>query len=119
MKDNEFVKQFGEEYLSVLKEAEKFHFRVNEQQFAKLYYLIDFFKNYINDNGGVIDRIDLNPKEVHGGLTATFVVLDITGEQISSFTKALADCSAISFDATADNQVCISLTVPNVFEKLN
>lgn len=116
MTNEEFVKQFGEEYLALLEKAKDFNLSVNKQQFAKLYYLIDFFQNYIKENGGTINAIDLNPREIHGGLTATFVVLDITGEDIHNFTKALADCSAITFDATADGSVCISVTIPDVFE---
>jgi len=117
--NEEFVKQFGKEYLALLEEAKKFNLSVNKQQFAKLYYLVDFFQDYIKENSGKIDKIDLNPREVHGGLTATFVVLDITGEDIHKFTKALADCSAITFDATADGSVCISVTIPDVFEIQN
>lgn len=119
MTDTEFVKRFGKQYLSVLQDAEKLHYKLNEEQFIKLFNLVEFFKDYVkSEKSGKIDSIDLDPKEIHGGLTATFVLFDISGNQIKEFCEVLKDTSAITLDATTDGKVCISITVPNVFSEI-
>lgn len=115
-KDNEqIVKEFGKQYVKVLQEAERLNYCVNYTQFEKLDKIIKFFNGYIKDCGGAIQSVLLTPQEIHGGLTANFGVFDISGDQVAKFCDVLKDASAVSIDATLDGEVCISLTVPDVF----
>lgn len=118
MSNEQFVKEFGEQYLALLEKAENMHYKVNEVQFKKLVNLCEFFKNYIEENGGEAEPIDLNPAEIHSGLTVKFVVFDISGNEIQEFCEVVKNTTALSLDTTADGEVCISMTVPDVFVKI-
>lgn len=118
MSNEQFVKEFGEQYLALLEKAEKMHYTVNEVQYRKLVNLCKFFKNYIEENGGKAEPIDLNPAEIHSGLTVEFVVFNIIGNEIQEFCEVVKDTTALSLDTTTDGKVCISMTVPDVFVKI-
>ena len=76
---------------------------------------MDFFLNMSKESNGKVDPIKLTPKEENGGVTATFVVFDVYGDNIKKFCDAVQHCSSMTIDATANSEVCISVTVPNVF----
>ncbi len=118
MTNEQFVKKFGEEYSSLLEEASKFNYEVNEEQFAKLLDLVKFFKEYIKENGGSAEPVNLDPREIHSGLTVSFVVFNITGDEIQKFCDVVKNTTALSIDATNDEKVCISMTIPDVFRKI-
>lgn len=114
--DNEkIVKAFGEQYIDVLEKAEALNYCVNYTQFEKLDKIIKFFNGYIKESGGAIESVLLTPQEIHGGLTANFGVFDISGKEVAQFCEVLKEASAVSIDATLDNRICISITVPDVF----
>lgn len=117
LNNEEFVKKFGTDYLSVLDKATAMRYDINEEQFQKLYDLAEFIKKYVDDNGGRVDLINLDPREIHSGITAYFVVFDLAGDDLARFCKVLSDASAVSFDCTQDEEVCVSITIPNVFVK--
>lgn len=91
-------------------------YAVNQPQMEKLVALVDFFTEVAAQSTGFVEPEISSPKELHGGVTATFIVFDVTGENVARFCDVLRHCSAVSIDAT-DDGVCISCTVPNVFIK--
>lgn len=115
MTNEQFVKKIGKEYLITLKNTENKDFEINEAQLQKLINLCNFFKDYINENGGKADNVDLNPAEIHSGITAEFTVFDVSGEDLAKFCSVLKDATAFSIDSTANGKVCLSITIPDIF----
>lgn len=120
MNNEEFAKYLGEQITSFEDEMSYAHKKINEEQYQKFYNVTKFFENYIQkfEQGKIVD-FRMKPNEISCGLTAEFVLLDIWGDNLKEFIKALEGCSAISFEATLDGKVCVSLTVPDVFEVLD
>lgn len=118
MTDEQFVAKFGKEYMKVLENAQNRNFKIKEENFEKLYKIVEFFKHYVSENGGNIDKIDVAPEEIHAGVTASFVVFDIIGEQIQAFADVIKGASAFGIDTTTDGKLCISITVSDVFEEI-
>lgn len=115
MTNEQFVKKFGKEYLITLKNTENKDFEINEAQLQKLINLCNFFRDYINENGGKADNVDLNHAEIHSGITAEFTVFDVSGEDLAKFCSVLKDATAFSIDSTANGKVCLSITIPDIF----
>ena len=119
MTDLEFVKQLGKDYDSVMKDAKKHGYEVNEVQFNKLNEIVKTLQACIKEFGGEIEDLELNPYALLGGVTANFVVLHLHGETVKRFADAIKEASAVTFDATATGEVCISVTVPDVFKTID
>lgn len=70
--------------------------------------------NAARKSNGNVEPIGLSPKEEHDGVTATFVVFDIYGDDVQQYCKVMSYASAITIDGTEDG-ICISVTIPEVF----
>lgn len=116
MTDSEFVTKLSKLYQVVLSLRKDEDFEVNQDQMDKLVQLYRFFLDRADELDGKVEQLRLVPKEEHSGVTATFLVFDIVGENIQKFCDVMRYCSAISIDTCKDG-VCISCTVPNVFVK--
>lgn len=92
-------------------------YEVNEVQMRKLIDAYAFFTEIAERDGGKIDKLKLNPKEINGGVTCYFTVFYLFGEDLMRFCKVVQSMSAISIDSMADGDVCISFTIPRVFQK--
>lgn len=119
MEDKELLKKIGKIYNEVMSLRKDSDFEVNPLQMDKLLDIISFFMREANTYGGKVDKPDIRPREEHGGVSATFVVFDLYGDRLTEFCDVLRNCSAMSIDATEDSEVCISVTVPNVFTRKN
>lgn len=119
MTDLEFVKQLGEDYASVIENAKKHKYEVNEVQLNKLDEIVKTLQACIKEFGGEIEDLDLSPALLSGGVTANFIVLHLHGDMVKRFADAIREASAITFDATATGEVCISVTVPDVFKTID
>lgn len=114
MTDVEYIKRITQLYGAVLSLRKDDDYVVNQPQMDKFVEVLDFFMNEARENHGKIEPVNLSPKEEHGGVTATFIVFDIYGEDIQKFCKVMSYTSAITIDGTEDG-ICISVTVPEVF----
>lgn len=114
MTDAEYVKRIGQLYEEVLSFHSDDDYVVNQPQMDKLVEVLDFFMKAAQKNNGKVEPVILSPKEEHGGITATFIVFNIYGEDIPKYCKVMSYTSAIGIDGTKDG-ICISVTVPNVF----
>lgn len=113
--NEEYVKRLGQLYDHIMKFRKDEDYVVNQPQMDKLVDTINFFIDIARQYGGDVEPVQLTPKEEHGGVTANFIVFDIHGEEIKRFCSVVKEASALTIDATTDHQVCISLTIPNVF----
>ena len=91
-------------------------YEINPIQMEKFLGLLSFFQSRIDpevDDG--IEPFHLEAREEHGGFNADFCVFDLSGEEIPVFAQLISCCSAITIDARTGSQICISLTVSNIF----
>ena len=115
-KDIELISNFGYLYERVMALRKNDDYVVNTPQMAKFLDLVTFFLNKQKEDPDIhVEAAEFQPKEQHGGVTATFIVADFTGDEVLKFTSVLSACSAITIDATTDFEVRISCTVPYVF----
>ncbi len=117
MTDEEFVERLGKLYLEVLENEKNEDYEINEPQMKKLIEACNFFIDVAKECDGRVESIDIEPKFVHGCVTATFLVFSIWGEDISRFSKIVSYLSAMTIDETTDG-VCISVTVPDVYKRI-
>lgn len=114
MTNEEFIKQLGKAYEQIISIRKDDDYVVNPPQMNKFVEVAEFFTDLAEKGNGKVDTIVLSPREEHGGVTATFLVFHIYGEDIAKFSKVISYTSAVSIDSTEDG-ACISVTVPNVF----
>ena len=114
MKDEEYIRQFAELYYSMVDQRRDSDYVINYVQMDKLMGIVDFFAKMTEQGNGEIEPVLLRPREEHGGVTATFRIFDIYGEQVKEFCDVLQHVSAFAIDATKHG-VCLSVTVPDVF----
>lgn len=114
MTNEEYVIRLGKLYDKVMSIRKDSDYVVNQQQMDRLVDIMTFFLDKAEELDGKVNRINLTPKEEHGGVTATFIVFDIYGDDVKRFCDVMQYASAITIDSTEDG-VCISITIPNVF----
>ena len=115
MTDREFAQRLGVMYNEVLKLRSDNDYAVNQPQMDKFLDVLKFYLDIAIDLTGDVEPVDLVPSREHGGVTATFQVFDLFGENVQRFCRVMSGCSALSIDITDEDKVCISCTVPNVF----
>lgn len=115
MTNEEYVRRLGILYNKVLSLRKDSDYIINQPQMEKLVALIEFFMDMANELEGKVEPVQLQPKEEHGGVTATFLVFDLYGEKVLRFCNVMKECSAITIDTTIQGEVCISCTIPDVF----
>lgn len=113
--DKEYVERLSKMYAKVLSLKENDDYVINQPQMDKLIETIDFFSNIAKKCDGELEPVNLVPKMECGGVTASFLVFDIIGDDIEDFRKVLGYVSAFTIDATTDGKVCLSITIPKVF----
>lgn len=116
--ENEIIRWFARMYEAEMNRRRNEDFEVNPEQMDKFLELLHFFRDKVDsdfDDG--IEPFHMEAKEEHGGFSASFCVFDLCGEEITEFARLISYCSAVSIDVVSDSQVCISLTVPNVFQE--
>lgn len=117
MSDEEYVSQVAKLYDKVMKLRKDEDYEVNMKQMDKFLEIVSFFSKTAVTNDAELVPIELSPKELHGGLTAKFVVFHLFSDDIPEFCKALKGASAFTIETDLDNKVCISVTVPDVYVK--
>lgn len=112
--NEEYVKRLGQLYEKVLSLRDDDNYVINQPQMDKLVEVLNFFLDAAQKCNGKVEPVKLTPRAEHGGVTATFLVFDIYGEDIQKYCKVMSYTSAITIDA-ADEGICMSVTVPEVF----
>lgn len=116
--NEEYVKRLGQLYNKVLSLRDDDDFVVNQPQMDKLIEVLNFFLDATQTCTGKVEPVRLTPKAEHGGVTATFLVFDIYGDDIQKYCNVMSYVSALTIDGTEDG-ICISVTVPEVFVPKN
>ena len=114
MTDEEYIRRLGQIYEQIMKIKKDENYVVNQPQMNKFVEVAEFFTDLAEKGSGKVEPIVLSPREEHGGVTATFSLLYIHGEDIAKFSKIISYTSAVTIDDTTEG-ACISVTVPNVF----
>ena len=112
----DLASKFGQLYNKVMAVRKDEDYVVNPIQMDRFLDLVQFFiRKSKESTDSKVDPNGFTPKECHGGVTATFIVFDIYGDEVPEFCKVLKHCSAVTVDCIGDSLVQISCTVPNVF----
>lgn len=114
MTNEDFVRRIAVLYNQAMSLQNDEDYEINRPQAEKLIKVLTFFAEESKRQDGKLEPVCLSPREMHGGVTATFLVFDIYNEKIQRFCDAMKGCSAIGIDST-DEGVCISCTIPDVF----
>lgn len=114
MTNEEYVKRLGQLYDKILSLRDDDDYAINQPQMDKLIEVLNFFLDAAQKCDGKVEPVKLTPKTEHGGVTATFVVFDIYGEDVQRYCDVMRYTSAITIDSTEEG-ICISVTVPEVF----
>lgn len=118
LNQEEFIKPFDENYRRVLLEAQSHSYAINQPQFEKFVYIIEFFKKYIKDNNcGKIVDLELDSNFIQNGITIEFDLFEANGDTLKDFSKVMEYSSAVTIDATLNGQISISIGIANVFIK--
>lgn len=115
MSNEAYVRKLGIMYQRLLDLRSDDDYIISQPQLEKLMKIVEFFIDTANRLDGKVDPVTLAPREEHGGVTATFLVFDVCGDDVLKFCDVMRSCSAISIDSMEDGDICISCTVPNVF----
>lgn len=115
LSNEEYVRRLAVMYNEVMKLRRDEDYVVNQPQMDKLIKLLEFFLDSAKELKGNVEPVELRPREEHGGVTATFLVFDVYGDNVKKFCNVLSACSAVSIDAKTNGEVCISCTIPDVF----
>lgn len=114
MTNEEYVKRLGKLYDKILSLRNDDDYAINQSQMDKLIEVLNFFLDATQKCTGKVEPVNLSPRAEHGGVTATFIVFDIYGEDVQRYCDVMRHTSAITIDSTSEG-ICISVTVPEVF----
>lgn len=116
--EDEIIRMFAQLYQAEMDRRRNDDYEVNPEQMDKFLVLLYYFQNKADgeyDDG--IEPFHLEAKEECGGFNARFCVFDIHGEEVTEFARLISYCSAVSIDASNESQICISMTVPEIFRE--
>lgn len=113
--NHEFAKEFAQIYKEIMANRYNEDYVVNPKQMNKFLDLLSWFMHKAQEYGDRVSVPKLEPKDEHGSMTATFLMLDLRGkDEIFEFSSRIKECSILSFDLGTDG-IIIRCTVPNVF----
>lgn len=73
--------------------------------------------SFLEEQGGVIEPVQLIPRLEHGGATACFDHFAVRRADLLWGMAAADRITALSIDCLTDNRICISMNIRNVFQK--
>lgn len=115
MTNEEFVAEFGNLYGKIMDLKKDSDYVVNRPQMDKMISVLDFFMSTAKKLNGRVKPVRLVPREEHGGVTASFIVFDIYGDDVKKFCDVMRHASAIGIDSMKNGEICIAVTIPNIF----
>ena len=68
-------------------------------------------------NDGTVETVHLSPRERCAGLEAQFLVLDLKPGDLPGFFRVLQYSTGLCLEAKTTGEVCMSMTIPDVFIK--
>ena len=75
------------------------------------------FTRLAEANDGTVETVRLSPRERCAGLEAQFLVLDLKPGDLPGFFRVLQYSTGLCLDAKTTGEVCMSMTIPDVFIK--
>ena len=115
MDDFEFAKRFQGGLEKYLQETSDEDFTLNPPQALAFSTLVCRLKALAQKTDGTVEPIHLVPRLGYGDVTAYLPLLALQGEEVHKLCCALRCATAVTVDALIDGNICISITVPDVF----
>lgn len=117
MTADSFLQRANELYEAAIADLDDNDFVIDETQQYAFIEALCFFVKTASSCGGEIEVAPITPKQGNGGITATYRVFDVAGEDIPRMCEALKHTSAITIDGLTDGRVCVSVTIPRVYRR--
>ena len=116
MTNEEYVRRIGILYEKILSLRKDEDYVVNQPQMDKLVKILELFMDSKIFYDAEVQPVNLVPREEHGGVTVSFVLMSLNGEEaVRRFCDVMSACSAIGVDTLTNGKACLDCTVPNVF----
>ena len=115
MNDYEFAEWFQDSLEEYLQGTSDEDYRLNPPQALAFTTLVCRLKALAQETDGTVEPIQLVPRLGCGYVTAFLPLLDLYGDSLQCFCRVLRYASAVTVDALENGNVCVSLTVPDVF----
>lgn len=103
-------------YESELDKQDNADYFIVKDQMKNVIHAYKFFDKITKQNNGKVERFEIIPKEINAGITAYGNLFYFDSDEIHELTNILNHASALSIDATSNGTVCISFTIPNVYQ---
>ena len=115
MDDLENIKSFLDMYEKALETEDNDDYQIDLFQLGKLANAYNFFCELVNGEGESVELEKTEPKRLHGGVTAKFYTMCLSGVELKRFCDIMSSASAVSIDAFLDGRAEVSLTIPNIY----
>ena len=113
---NEFPFADAGEFFESLDARDNADYMLNFTQAQKLFEIVRFAKTIGKGVQNVDCEVKLIPKETCGGINIITDILSFNGEkETQEIARLLSYASAWTVNTMADERVCLSITVPNVY----
>ena len=119
MNDTEFLRMVGQLYEYALSKENDDDYILNMPQYLKLVEAQAVFTRLAEANDGTMEMVRLSPRERCAGLEAQVLVLDLKPEDLPGFFRVLQYSTGLYVEAKTTGEVCMSITIPDVFIKLS
>ena len=117
MNDAEFLRMVCQLYEYALRKEDDNDYILNTPQYLKLVEAQAAFTRLAEKNDGTVEMVRLSPRERCAGLEAQVLVLDLKPEDLPGFFRVLQYGTGLYVEAKTTGEVCMSMTIPNVFIK--
>ena len=117
MNDTEFLRMAGQLYEYALSRENDDDYILNMPQYLKLVEAQAFFTRLAEANDGTLETVRLSQRERCAVLEAQFLVLDLKPGDLPGFFRVLQYSTGLCLDAKTTGEVCMSMTIPDVFIK--
>lgn len=118
LSDEDFVAQIGAVYEQVHEARKNDEYVVNQPQMEKFDELLRFFVRKASEFGDKITKVNVDPINSSGCLTAHFIVLCVSGSEVAEFCKVMSYCSSFDIGSVRPDGITISCAVPDVYVRV-
>lgn len=117
MTDEQFIKTLAQVYK---KQLDKFQgtLMVNPLQYKKFIESVKFLKSLVDEMGGTIKEISINPKERHGFVIVEVNIIDIYGEKLKEFINMLNNVDVFGVDPSTNDSLIVGINVNDIYKQV-
>lgn len=85
---------------------------------SKLMCTYAFLSQIAAEQGGRVEDLKFDKREINGGIVAYFTVIHLSGESLTKFCDLIKEAYSVGFCPMLDDTICLSMTFEDVFRKI-